>query len=38
MYFGKRPVLELYDLEKDPHELEKLAGRPEHARASLINV
>jgi len=32
IYFGKRPVLELYDLQKDPHELENLAGRMEHAK------
>ena len=32
IYFGKRPVLELYDLQKDPHELENLAGRTEHAK------
>jgi hypothetical protein len=32
MYFGRRPVLELYDLEKDPHELENLAGKAEHAK------
>lgn len=32
MYFGKRPVLELYDLESDPHELVNLAGRAEHAK------
>ncbi len=32
IYFGKRPVLELYDLEKDPHELENLAGRAEHSK------
>jgi hypothetical protein len=31
-YFGKRRVIELYDLEKDPAELENLAGRPELAK------
>lgn len=30
-YFGKRPVLEVYDLDKDPSELNNLAGRPEVA-------
>ena len=30
-YFGARPVLELYDTEKDPAELDNLAGRPELA-------
>jgi len=30
-YFGARPVLELYDLERDPAEMENLAGRPELA-------
>ncbi len=30
-YFGPRPVLELYDLESDPAELENLAGRKELA-------
>jgi hypothetical protein len=29
MYFGKRPTLELYDLEVDPEEMNNLAGRPE---------
>lgn len=30
-YFtSPRPVYELYDLEKDPSELENLSGRPEH--------
>jgi arylsulfatase A-like enzyme len=28
-YFGKRPVLELYDLDTDPGELHNLAGRPD---------
>ena len=27
-YYGARPVLELYDLEADPAELENLAGKP----------
>ncbi len=31
-YFGPRPVLELYDLERDPAELNNLAGRPELAQ------
>lgn len=31
-YFGPRPVMELYDLEKDPDEFDNLAGRPEVAR------
>jgi hypothetical protein len=30
-YFGTRPVLEVYDLEADPGELNNLAGRPEVA-------
>jgi arylsulfatase A-like enzyme len=30
-YFGARPVLELYDLERDPVEMDNLAGRPELA-------
>jgi hypothetical protein len=28
-YYGRRPVLELYDMEKDPAELHNLAGTPE---------
>jgi arylsulfatase A-like enzyme len=31
-YFGKRRVIELYDLETDPAELDNLAGRPEVAK------
>jgi arylsulfatase A-like enzyme len=30
-YFGARPVSELYDLERDPAEMENLAGKPELA-------
>lgn len=30
-YFGKRAVLELYDLESDPNEFHNLAGKPELA-------
>lgn len=30
-YFGKRRVLELYDLDSDPAELNNLAGKPEFA-------
>lgn len=31
-YFAHtRPVIELYDMEKDPHEMENLAGRPDVA-------
>ncbi len=29
--FGKRPTEELYDLKKDPNQLENVAGRPEYA-------
>ena len=28
-YYGARPVMELYDTQSDPAELENLAGRPE---------
>ncbi len=31
--FGKRPAEELYDLAKDPHQIENVAGRPEYAEA-----
>ena len=31
VYFGPRPVLELYDLKEDPAELENLAGKKELA-------
>jgi arylsulfatase A-like enzyme len=31
-YFGARPVMELYDLDKDPAELDNLAGKPELAK------
>lgn len=31
--FGKRPAEELYDLRKDPHQIENVAGRPEYAEA-----
>lgn len=30
-YFGARPVLELYDLQKDPNEFHNLAGSPQLA-------
>ena len=30
-YFGPRPVMELYDLESDPAEMNNLAERPEMA-------
>ncbi len=30
-YFQPRPVIELYNLDKDPSELTSLAGKPEHA-------
>jgi arylsulfatase A-like enzyme len=29
---GKRPAEELYDLQKDPHQLHNVAGQPEYAR------
>jgi hypothetical protein len=28
---GQRPVVELYDLQADPHERDNLAQRPDHA-------
>jgi arylsulfatase A-like enzyme len=31
--FGKRPAEELYDLSKDPHQINNLAGHPEFAAA-----
>jgi N-sulfoglucosamine sulfohydrolase len=31
--FGKRPAVELYDLNKDPHQMINLAGQPEYAGA-----
>jgi len=31
--FDKRPAEELYDLARDPHQIENLAGRPDHAEA-----
>jgi arylsulfatase A-like enzyme len=30
---GKRPAEELYDLRKDPHQLENVAAKPEYAKA-----
>ena len=30
-FFGKRPAEELYDLEKDPHQVNNLAGDPAFA-------
>lgn len=30
--FGKRPAEELYDLNKDPYQLNNVAGKPEYAR------
>ncbi|MEK7408223.1 MAG: sulfatase [Acidobacteriota bacterium] len=31
--FEKRPAEELYDLRKDPHQLDNVAGRPQYAAA-----
>jgi N-sulfoglucosamine sulfohydrolase len=32
MFFARhRPMFELHDLTRDPHELENLAGQPAHA-------
>lgn len=31
VFFGKRPAEELYDLSKDPHEVNNLAGDPAYA-------
>jgi arylsulfatase A-like enzyme len=31
--FGKRPAEELYDVSKDPHEINNVAGQPEYAAA-----
>ena len=31
--FGKRPAEELYDLSKDPHQINNVAGNPEYAAA-----
>ncbi|MDE0213659.1 MAG: sulfatase, partial [Deltaproteobacteria bacterium] len=33
MGFGKFPAEELYDLERDPHYLDNVAGDPGHAEA-----
>ena len=30
--FGKRPAEELYDLKKDPGQINNLAGQPEYAK------
>ncbi|MHC4437936.1 MAG: heparan N-sulfatase, partial [Planctomycetota bacterium] len=30
--FGKRPAEELYDLAKDPDQLNNVAGKPEYAK------
>ncbi len=30
--YGKRPAEELYDLEKDPHQLHNIAGEPAYAK------
>ncbi len=30
IYFGERPAEELYDLDRDPHQLNNLAGSPNH--------
>jgi len=29
--FDRRPTQELYDLEKDPHQMNNVAGKPEYA-------
>jgi hypothetical protein len=31
--FAKRPAEELYDLSKDPHQINNVAGHPEYAAA-----
>ena len=31
--FGKRPAEELYDLSKDPHQINNLAGQPSYSEA-----